>query len=100
MPVPPPNPLPSLDELPSGGFFVVSDYGHGDGCCTGPLDAAAALAEYTSRKFRKTPEQRRVGGLGWGGLTYGKAMQFRDARRRGTHYISEVDRSADFRADW
>ena len=91
--------MATTEPLPAGEFFVVSDYGHGDGSCSEGMSAGEALAEYTRRRFGQTPEQRMVGGLGWSGLTYPLARQFADARHRGTHSISDRDRSGDFTAE-
>ncbi len=86
------------DELPSGDFYVISDYGYGDGHCYGPMTAREALAKYCEIKHSCTLEEMsRKGLLVFPYRKYREIELFNGARYSNRiHYIGIEDKSQEF----
>ncbi len=77
-----------MNQLPDGEWYVVSNYGYGDGACYGPFTADEALVEFCKKARRTLPTPDK------------QEEVFRSAQDKSLiHYISDNDRSDDFTAE-
>ncbi len=90
------------DDLPEGEFYVVSNYGYGDGACYGPFTAYEALEKYY-QTYGTTIEKQLKTIHPWNpaikytliGLFNG-ALKPKGFGSTPTHYITDNDESDNF----